>query len=199
MVSTQPDSAESRFNAALQLIKANKTTEAEALLRQTIEAEPQHWRARQALAAVLSRARRQPEAVEVLSDGLMLAPQQKNLRLSLAQQWAQMGQISEALSLMDDGARDAAKDPAYLVAHAQLLLRARRPDEAVPLFNAALTLTPADSVALLGVGVAHRALGNNDAALQALRRALASPTITPAQRDVAESSLREITGIGSPR
>ena len=199
MVSTQLDSAESRFTAALQLIKASKTTEAEALLRQLIEADPQHWRARQALAGVLNRARRQAEAVDVLSDGLMLAPLQRNLRLSLAQQWAQMGQISEALALMDDGARDAAKDPAYLVAHAQLFLRARRPDEAVPLFNAALTLTPADSVALLGAGLAHRALGNNDAALEALRRALASPGITPAQRDVAESRIREITGIGLPR
>jgi tetratricopeptide (TPR) repeat protein len=76
-------------------------------------------------------------------------------------------------------------------------MRARRPAEALPLFKAALALNPADAGALIGLGLAHRAVGENPAALDALRRALAVPSITPAQRELAEARIRDIAGIGN--
>jgi Flp pilus assembly protein TadD len=193
---TSPDSA---YSEAIQLIRENKPKEAEVKLRQILEVDLKNSRARLALASLLIRNKRTTEATDILADGLMLSPDQTSIRIALAQLWSQSGQMNEALSLMDDGAATASKDPAFLLAHAQLLVRARRVAEALPLFKTASTLNPNDASAWVGLGFSQATLGDNANAQVSLRKALTLPSISTAQREVVESKLREITGIGVAR
>lgn len=181
--SSSPDDSIVRFNYAYALFLSGKYAESADQLRPIIAADPRDGQAYFLLAKALEKTGQTEQATA--------ADDQARRFLSGYAKWQTEWQKSQTISNMtvrlrqvfnrtdvprDQGTGDeqasSAGSPAELLKQAQQLYQDGRDDEALPLLRRVLTLEPTSAEAFLLIGRINQRLGDQKAAISALKTAI---------------------------
>ncbi len=125
-----------------------------------------------------SYAQRWSDPAALWMEAVRLAPERLEPRLALVR----LLEPRQALELLVETQQKWPAEAGVAAAAGQVMLRAGRPREALAEFDRALELAPKDPAARTGRAAAWLALGQEAAAREELRRALAAePCLLPAQ------------------
>ena len=113
-----------------------------------------------AYAIALNQRQDYAEAETVLSRGLSHAPDSSELKSQLAYTLEQQQRWEQALQLHAEAVAAEASTAIHKVNYARALLACRRPDEALPIAEAAVRETPFDQRAIAYLGLCWRMLGD---------------------------------------
>jgi tetratricopeptide (TPR) repeat protein len=137
-----------------------------------LHADPDSWRVRQVLAQADAEADRDADAVSEFQAAIKAAPQQPGLHEQLGTEFWKLNKMEEAEA---EYKRELAIDPHSLLATyklGSLLVENAKPEEGKPLIEAALRQDPNLKEAYYYLGRAHMQLGNENDALEALKKAV---------------------------
>ncbi len=167
------------IRAAVAHYQAGRLSQAEAIYRQILQAQPKHPDALHLLGLVAHDVGRHDIANELINQAIALHPSSSMYcNLSIVQK--AQGKLDNAI----DSCRQAiALDPGFFDAHYHLgnaLQGQDKLDEAAVSYQRALQLRPDFAEAHNNLGIVQRALGRLDAALESYRKALAFKPDYPA-------------------
>jgi len=137
-----------------------------------LRANPDSWRVRQVLAQADAEADRDVDAVAEFQAAIKAAPQQPGLHEELGTEFWKLNKMEEAQA---EYKRELAIDPHSRLATyklGSLLVESAKPEEGKPLIEAALREDPNLKEAYYYLGRAHMQLGNENEALDALKKAV---------------------------
>ncbi len=137
-----------------------------------LRANPDSWRVRQVLAQADAEADRDADAVAEFQAAIKAAPQQPGLHEELGTEFWKLNKMEEAQA---EYKRELAIDPHSRLATyklGSLLVESAKPEEGKPLIEAALREDPNLKEAYYYLGRAHMQLGNENEALDALKKAV---------------------------
>ena len=184
--------AENEYRDAANLLEQGRLADAQEGFRRALQHNPAHDGARQGLFGLLAAAKKYGEAEQVLKDGLKLNPNQLVFAMALSSLQYERGDVAGAVETLQKSAPAAHSSPEYLARLAGLLQRQSRHQEAVERYQAALRLSPGSGVWLMGLGISLQALGRNQDAQDAFRRAKASNTLNPELQAFVDQRLRQL-------
>jgi MSHA biogenesis protein MshN len=176
---TPQQRAENEYRKALLLIQQGRAPEAGSMLEQSIQLDPRHVGARQALIGVLLDGRRPDEAMRVARAGLDLDVQQTGLAMILARLQLEKGGLTTAIDTLERTLPYAAENADYQAFLAALLQRAERHKRAIEHYGQALQKAPQNGVWWMGLGISLQADGRAADALEAFKRARAGDGLSP--------------------
>ncbi len=177
--SSPAERSEDEFRKATALLDQGRVAEAIDGYRATLQLDPRHAAARQALVGLLLENRRIDEAQQLLQDGLGLTPDRFAYAILLARIQVERGDLQGAHDLLQKYADRAAGDAEYHAFDAALLQRLGRHKEAVAAYQAALKLAPRAGLWWMGMGISLQADQRSAEALDAFRRAKAVGGLSP--------------------
>ncbi|WP_265948461.1 tetratricopeptide repeat protein [Dechloromonas sp. A34] len=190
VLATPRDRADAEYRKAETTQATGRSGEATEALRAALKHDAGHVPARQALLRQLLDQRRFEEAMSMLQEGLDLQPMQTGWAMSLARLQLERGDVTAADRTLgrsqDYGETNA--DYAAFQGHLKTRLGAHR--LAVAHYQRAARLSPGEGRWWLGLGLAQEADGKAAESKEALRRALASATLSGELTAVAEQHLR---------
>jgi len=189
--------AEQAYQQALAFQRERRDAEAVDALRRTLQLEPEHAAARQALAMQLTENGEADTAEALLKEGLQLHPGQPGLSMSLARLMVERGDDAGALELLDRQGNAGHFGADHQALYAALLQRAGRHADAVERYRLALGANPASAQNWAGLGISLRATGDGATAREAFQRALQTGGLDPALENYVRENLRELRGEGS--
>ncbi len=137
-----------------------------------LHSDPDSWRVRQVLAQADAEADRDMDAVSEYQAAIKAAPQQPGLHEELGTEFWKLNKIEEAEG---EYKRELAIDPHSMLATyklGSLLVESAKPAEGKPLIEAALRQEPNLKEAYYYLGRAQMQLGNENEALDALKKAV---------------------------
>jgi tetratricopeptide (TPR) repeat protein len=137
-----------------------------------LRVEPDSWHVRQVLAQADAEADRDADAVSEYQAAIKAAPQQPGLHEELGSEYWKISKLEEAEAEFE---QELAIDPHSLLATyklGSLFVEGARPMEGKPLIEAALRQDPNLKEAYYYLGRAHMQLGNENEALEALKKAV---------------------------
>jgi tetratricopeptide (TPR) repeat protein len=137
-----------------------------------LRADPDSWRVRQVLAQADAEADRDADAVAEFQAAIKAAPLQPGLHEELGTEFWKLTKIEEAEA---EYKRELAIDPHSMLATyklGSLLVENAKPQEGKPLIEAALRQDPSLKEAYYYLGRAYMQLGNENEALEALKKAV---------------------------
>lgn len=190
-VITAQQRSENEYGKAVALMQAGQTTEAIKAFGNVLELDPGHAAARQALVGVLVSGRQYAEAERRLQDGLRLDPAQTGLAMTMARLQVERGDGRAAMQTLQHSLPHAAGRADYVAFLAAMLQREGRHREAIDYYLQALRGEPNSGVWLMGMGISLQAENRRDEARDALRRALASNTLSPGLQAHVEQLIRQ--------
>lgn len=182
--------AEAEYRKGMQAVQRGDMAAALPLLRQTLEIEPIHVKARQALLSVLVGARQWPDARQVAQDGLALDPAQSGWAMILARLQFEQGEAAAAIATLERHAAHASRDADYQSLFAYLLQQQQRHADAAERFKTALALRPNEGRWWFGLGTALEAAGNAADARAAYARAREVGNLPPEMAAALEQKLK---------
>lgn len=177
--STPAERVEDEYRKATALLNQGRVAEAIDGYRATLQLDPRHAAARQALVGLLLENRRIDEAQQLLQDGLSLNPDRFAYAILLARIQVERGDLQGAHDLLQKYAARAAGDAEYHAFDAALLQRLGRHKEAVAAYQAALKLAPRTGLWWMGMGISLQADQRSAEALDAFRRAKSVGGLSP--------------------
>jgi MSHA biogenesis protein MshN len=177
--STPAERVEDEYRKATALLNQGRVAEAIDGYRATLQLDPRHAAARQALVGLLLENRRIDEAQQLLQDGLSLNPDRFAYAILLARIQVERGDLQGAHDLLHKYADRAAGDAEYHAFDAALLQRLGRHKEAVAAYQAALKLAPRTGLWWMGMGISLQADQRSAEALDAFRRAKSVGGLSP--------------------
>ena len=183
--------AENAYRQAYASLQQGRMGEAEEALRQTLQLDPRHAAARQALAALLVEAKHLDRAEQVLQQGLELQPGHSGYAMTLARLQVERGDTAAALATLQRNP-PSAENAEYHGFVAALLQRTERHKEAIEHYQAALSLNPAAGPWLLGLGISLQADNQPAKAAEIFRRARQNNNLSPELRAFAEQRLKQV-------
>jgi MSHA biogenesis protein MshN len=189
--------AEQTYQQALAFQREGRDAEAHEALLRTLQLEPEHAAAREALAMQLTEGGETEAAETLLKEGMELNPGQPGLSMSLARLMVERGDATGALELLDKQGNAGHFGADYQALYAALLQRAGRHADAVERYRLALGANPASAPNWAGLGISLRATGKTQAARESFERALQTGGLDPALENFVRESLRELRGEGS--
>ena len=178
------------YRKAVNAINQGRVVEAIEGLRGVLRGDPLQRAARQLLVKLLIEAGRSDEAIEVLREGLRGQPAQIGWAMALARLQVDRGDLSAAWATLDASLPAAGNSADYQGFAGNVLQRLGRSREAIARFQAATRLAPGDGRWWLGLGLAHDAEGETDAARTAFLNARQSANLTPELLALVERKLR---------
>lgn len=182
--------ADSLYAEAWQLQQKGRTELAMDKLRQSLQTQPEHVRARELLVRLLLRAG-QPRAAEIeLVRGLDIQPRQPELVELMARLLADQGRGQEALEFLQ--ARMQAEHLAHQSLFAALAARAGKHGAAAEAYRHAAELDPRDPRWPLGRAIALENSGQPAAARAAYAQALGLEGLDAASRVFAQERLQQL-------
>lgn len=184
--------AENEFRKATGLLNQGRVAEAIDGYRSTLEHEPGHAAARQALVALLLENRRIDEAQQLLQQGLSLDPDRSSYAMLSARIQVERGDLQGAHELLSKHAGGAANNADYHAFDAALLQRLGRHREAVTGYQAALRLAPGAGVWWMGLGISLQADNRGAEALDAFRRARSAGGLSPDLLAFVDQRLKQL-------
>jgi tetratricopeptide (TPR) repeat protein len=174
---TAPTQTNLSVEQALQLAgqhqSAGRLPQAEGLLRQILQVQPEHVQARHLLGVVLYQAGHAQAAIELISQVVAKAPNVALFHSNLAEMCRQQQLLDKAIQ---HGERAVALDPSMASAHSNLGIAyydAAQHEQARACHERALALNPRLLQSLNNLGSIARALKDSDAAVAWYRQALA--------------------------
>lgn len=188
---TAQQHSENEYEKAVALVQAGQTSEAIKSLGSVLQFDPGHAAARHTLVDVLVSDRQYAEAERRLQDGLRLDPAQTGLAMILARLQVERGDSRAALQTLQHSLPHAAGRADYPAFLAAMLQREGRHREAIEYYVQALRGEPNSGVWLMGMGISLQAENRRDEARDALRRALASNTLSPELQAYVEKLIRQ--------
>jgi tetratricopeptide (TPR) repeat protein len=144
---------------------------AEAAFREALARDADSGKALANLGALLQFRGHVQASIDCYRRVLERDPEDIDVRCNLAHTLAEAGRGAEALAECDAALAIAPGRPALLAARGAVLVGLGQHADAVPLLEAALAAGP-DDMALINLGMARQQLGQNDAAIAALRTAM---------------------------
>ncbi|MFN0152317.1 MAG: tetratricopeptide repeat protein [bacterium] len=159
-------------NLANTYLAVGRMAESEAAIRKAIDADPNSASARLLLARLLARSGRAPEARTTLEAAVAASPANADARKLLARLLADAGETAAAEAHYREALRLDPSDGAAGYAHAILLIKLERPDEALAILDAAIARNADFYPAIGAAGVLRMNRGERDAAVRHFRRVL---------------------------
>ena len=190
VLATPRDRADVDFHRAEAALAAGRGAEAYDALQAALKHDPAHVQARQALLRLLLEQRKFDDAMGVLRDGLDGQPAQSGWAISLARLQLERGDIAAADQTLarSQAYAEGSADYAGFQGHLKSRLGAHR--QAAAHYLRATRLAANEGRWWLGLGLALEADGRAGEAKDALRRALATATLSGELTAVAEQHLR---------
>lgn len=182
--------AEGEYAKGAAALNESRTEDARSAFEAALQADPSYHGARQALVGVLLSARRQTEAAQVLQVGLGISPAQPGFAMTLARLQVERGDLNAGAQTLAHSLEYAANNADYIAFYAGLLQRQQKHAEAIEQFSRALGQRGNIGVWLLGLGISLDALGRNNDAQEAYRRAKSSGNLSPELQAFAVQRLK---------
>lgn len=173
------------------LINRGRSYEAMLALAQFLRAQPRHAEARSTLAALQAERGQRDAALLTLLDGAALDPQR--FAAAAARLQAHLGDVTGALRTLER-VPESLRDGPHFALEGGLALRAHAPQHARDAYARALATANADPLWLIGLALAHEALGEDSAARRAFTRAAAAPTLPADVRAFVQQRLTALPG-----
>ncbi|MGH8642479.1 MAG: tetratricopeptide repeat protein [Burkholderiales bacterium] len=180
----------------LDLYRAGKLAEAEALYRQVLETEPRHAGALTMLGTIQAQRGSLAEAARLFETSLEADPHQSNALYNYGIVLAELKRFEEALARYDGAIALKPDNPVILNNRGNALAELKRFDEALASYDRALALKRDYADAFLNRGMVLLRLNRHEEALASCDRALA---ITPDDSDALfhrANSLTELNRLG---
>lgn len=190
VLATARDRADADFRRAETAQATGRSGEAQEALSAALKNDPAHVPARQALLRLLLEARKFGEAIGVLSEGLELQPSQIGWAMSLARLQLEQGDLAAAEHTLARSQAHAEGSADYAGFQGHLKSRQGAHRQAASHYARATRLAPTEGRWWLGLGLAQEADGRQADAKEALRRALATSSLSSELAAVAEQHLR---------
>lgn len=146
---------------------------ADRAFRQALQRDPSSIKARANLGALCLYRGHLHEAIQCYRQVLASDPEDLETRCNLANALTEAGRGQEALSVLDEAGEAAARSPLLLAVRGAVLVGMEQYAAAAEVLERALVLQPADDMALINLAYARQQLGDTDAALTVLLRAVA--------------------------
>lgn len=160
-------------NLANTYLAVGRLAESEAAIRSAIDADPNSASARLLLARLLGRSGRAGEARSVLQAAVAASPANADARKLLARLLADAGEIAAAEAQYREALRLDPGDGPAGYAHALLLIKLERPDDALATLDAVIARNADFYPAIGAAGVLRMNRGERDEAVRLFRRVLA--------------------------
>lgn len=190
VLATPHDRADGEYRKAETALATGRSGEATEALRAALKHDAGHVPARQALLRQLLDQRKFDEAMSVLQEGLDLQPMQTGWAMSLARLQLERGDLTAADRTLARAQSYAESNADYAAFQGHLKTRLGAHRLAVAHYQRAARLSPGEGRWWLGLGLAHEADGKAAESKEALRRALATATLSAELTAVAEEHLR---------
>lgn len=190
VLATAHERAELEYRRAEAALAGGRSTEAQEALRAALKLDASFVQARQALLRQLLDMRKLDEAITVLQEGLELQPVQTGWAVSLARLQMEQGDVAAAdrTLIRSQAYAESNADYAGFQGHLKTRLGANR--QAAAHYQRATRLAPNEGRWWLGLGLALEADGRPAEAREALRRSLATATLSAELAAIAEQHLR---------
>lgn len=190
VLATPRDRADAEFRKAEAAQVAGRSNEALEALRSALKHDPGYVQVRQALLRLLLDMRKLDEAIAVLQEGLESQPAQTGWAMSLARLQLEQGDFAAADKTLARSQAFAEANPDYAGFQGHLKSRLGAHRQAAAHYLRATRLAPNEGRWWLGLGLALEADGRSGEAKDALKRGLATGTLSPELVAVAEQHLR---------
>lgn len=190
VLATPRDRADAEYRKAENALAAGRSAEAVDGLKAALKQDPGYVQVRQMLLRQLLEMRKIEEAMTVLQDGLELQPAQIGWAMSLARLQLEQHDVAAADRTLAKSQvyAEASADYAGFQGHVKSRLGVNR--QAVTHYQRATRLAPNEGRWWLGLGLALEADGRIAEAKEALRRSIATATLSVELSAVAEQHLR---------
>ena len=190
VLATPRDRADAEYRRADKAFAAGHPAEAVEALKAALKHDPTHVQVRQALLGQLLESRKYTEALGILQDGLEIQPAQIGWAMSLARLQLEQGDFAAADRTMLRSQAYAERNADYAGFQGHLKTRLGEHRLAASHYQRATRLAPNEGRWWLGLGLAQEADAQLPEAREALRRALATGTLSAELVAVAEQHLR---------
>ncbi|MBT9332732.1 tetratricopeptide repeat protein [Paracidobacterium acidisoli] len=164
----QPDSSQAIAGLAHLLIAQKKYADAEPLVSSALKRDPDDPALNAQMATILAGEGKEAEAVSVLEKLHGLAPGNQSVGGMLADAYMQTGALDKADALYQQLLSAAPRDPEFLDARGQILIRQEHYAGAIAAFQKAVAAKPDDADALGGIAFAASKTAQYPLELQAL-------------------------------
>lgn len=183
------DLTEQRANAAL---ARGDTREAERLLAERLNEQPENTQIRKQLAAMFYGQSRMGEAYRLLEEGVSLQPSQPDFRLMLARLSLAKQQPVRAMEWLSGTEPMVAMNMDYYAMLAALAQELGQPIRARKVYLDLLQYRPSEGRWWMGLGVAEEALGKRQAARDAYQTAQLHGGLSEASNDWLTQRIAEL-------
>lgn len=190
-ISPQQQAAD-EYGQALALIRQGRKNEALPHLEATLQLDPGHTLARQALVGLLLESGLNAEAEQVLQRGLHHDPKQPALAMLLARLQVEHGALPDALDTLETTLPFADRQASYHAFVAAVLQRQNRNKEAITHYQIALRLAPDTAVWWMGLGISLQAVDASEDARDAFQHALKLHKLSPQLQAFVEQRLKSL-------
>lgn len=168
-----PHDADAPAELGLSYLAAGYLNLADRAFRLALARDPSSIKARANLGALCLYRGHLDEAIRCHRQVLEATPEDLEVRCNLANALAEAGRGGEALAMLEDEEVPANGSAVCLAARGAVLVSMEQYAAAARVLEHALALQPADDLALINLAYARRELGEKDAALAVLERAVA--------------------------
>lgn len=166
------------YRDALALYRQGRLLDGNEHLRRALELDPRNVKARIYLATQYLGQGGRDEAEQLLAQGIELTPDNAKLAKFYARLLVAKGNVDKALSVLEDAQPDVVQDPEYHAFMAALYQRLGRHEEAVTAYRRVVEVRPDSGVWWMGLAISLEAMGDDDVAIVAYRKALNGHAMT---------------------
>lgn len=184
------EQAEAEYRKGMQAAGIGDLAGALPPLRRTLEIDPRHAKARQALLSVLANSRQWDEVKQVAQSGLALDPARSGWAVILARLQHEQGDTEGAVKTLEAYQAHAAGDADYQGLFAFLLQKKQRHAEAAQHYHAALALRPNEGRWWYGLGLVLEGAGRGDEAKAAYGKARDAGNLPADMLGIIEQKLK---------
>lgn len=159
------------FLRAVSLLGNGNQLGAKLALEESLSYSQAHLRARETLVAILLNDGRISEAASTLRDGLRLMPDAAPLAKLYARILVDQSAVAQAVIVLERAKPEVSADPEYYALLAALYRQEKKHGQSAQVYQRILMQRPGVASWWMGLGLSQDAMGENEKAVDAFRRA----------------------------